>query len=104
MHTRTWTLVAAGFLVACLGVALARQAAAFTEAGTEGEDSTTTTTVGESGVAPAVPAPPAEEEDEEQPWTARFLAPTVLALGVVGLVAATSFYAVRIRGRYRVVD
>lgn len=57
-----------------------------------------------SDVTPAVEAEAGEAEDEEQPWTARYLAPTVLAIGVLGLVAAALVYAARIRGRYRVVE
>jgi hypothetical protein len=49
---------------------------------------------------PAVEAPPEAAEDEEQPWTARYLAPTVLLLGVVALGGSVLYYAVRIRGRY----
>lgn len=49
---------------------------------------------------PAVEVPPEVEEEEEQPWTARFLAPTVLLLGLVALGGSVLYYAVRIRGRY----
>ncbi len=75
---------------------------AFTTAETEAE--TDEAPENTSGVEPAVEAPPAAEDDEEQPWTARFLAPTLLALGVVITVIATGYYATRIRGRYRVVE
>lgn len=51
---------------------------------------------------PAVEAPPEAAEDEEQPWTARFLAPTVLLLGVVALGGSVLYYGIRIRGRYKV--
>lgn len=53
---------------------------------------------------PAVEAPEEVEEDEEQPWTARFLAPTVLLLGVVALGGSILYYGVRIRGKYTVTD
>jgi len=77
---------------------------AFVEADAEDESDDPDVTVNESGIEPAVDVLPAEVDDEEQPWTARFLAPTVLALGVVGLVVATVVYGLRIRGRYRVVE
>lgn len=52
---------------------------------------------------PAVVVPEAVEEDEEDPWTARFLAPAAVVIGVVVVGASVSYYVVRIRGRYRVV-
>ena len=52
---------------------------------------------------PAVMVPEAAEEDEEDPWTARFLAPASVLIGVVVVGAAASYYIVRVRGRYRVV-
>ena len=60
--------------------------------------------VSEGGVVPAVEAPPAEEADDDQPWTFRFMVPTVLALGVLGLIGAMVYYAFRIRGRYQVAE
>lgn len=53
---------------------------------------------------PAVEAPPEAVEDEEPPWTSRFLAPAVLAIGVVAIGGTALYYALRIRGRYRVVQ
>ena len=53
-------------------------------------------------VVPAVEAESSAEAEEDQPWTSRFLAPTVLAVGVLGVVGAVGYYVVRIRGRYRV--
>jgi hypothetical protein len=58
----------------------------------------------EGGITPAEEAPPESEEDEEQPWTARYLAPTVVALGVITSLAAALYYGLRIRGRYQVVE
>lgn len=57
-----------------------------------------------TGVVPAVEAPPVAPEEEEQPWTARFLAPAVLALGVGAFAATAVYYGVRIRRRYEVID
>lgn len=52
---------------------------------------------------PAVVVPEEAEGSTDDPWTARFLAPLVLVIGVVSLVAAGSYYVVRIRGRYRII-
>ncbi len=52
---------------------------------------------------PAVVVPEEDAEPAEDPWTARFLAPLVLIIGVVSLVGASAYYVVRIRGRYRTV-
>jgi hypothetical protein len=53
---------------------------------------------------PAVEVPPPAAEDEQDPWTARFLAPAVVVIAVVAVGAAVSYYVVRVRGRYRVVE
>ncbi len=75
---------------------------------TEGSTETTVPDTGgagtETGIVPAVEAPPLAETPTEAPWTQRFLAPTILALGVLGLIGSIVFYGVRIRARYRVVD
>jgi len=80
-----------------------------TEDGTpEGEEGTTegeTDDVGsELGIVPVEQAPPVVPEETEQPWTQRFLAPIVLLLGALGIVASVLFYGVRVKGRYRIVD
>lgn len=53
---------------------------------------------------PAVIMPETVEEEAEDPWTARFLGPAVVGLGVVAIGASAAYYVVRIRGRYRVVE
>lgn len=53
--------------------------------------------------APAVEAPAPTPPDTEQPWTARFLAPAIVVLGIAVVVAAGAYYIVRIRSRYRVM-
>lgn len=53
--------------------------------------------------APAVEAPAPVPPDTEQPWTARFLAPAIVVLGVAVVVAAGAYYIVKVRGRYRVM-
>ncbi len=55
------------------------------------------------GEVPAVEAPPAEVQSEEDPWTSRFLVPTVMLLGIAALVGSIGYYGVRVRGRYRVM-
>lgn len=104
-------LLAALFVALVAPAALASQAdapmvVAFTEAEGEGdvEEAPPTTTVSEGGIAPAELAPPNEEAESEDQWTAKFLAPTVAILAVLGIVAAFALYGVRIRGRYRVVE
>lgn len=53
---------------------------------------------------PAVEVPEEAEAEEEQPWTIRFLAPLTVALAVVIVGGALTYYVVRVRGRYRVVQ
>lgn len=56
------------------------------------------------GQEPAEMAPADAPDEEEQPWTARFLAPAILTLGVLGLVGSVAYYGIRVRSRYEVVD
>ncbi len=76
---------------------------AFTEAEDEHE-APSTTQVSEGGVAPAQLAPPVEDEAAEDQWTAKFLAPAVAILGVLGVVASIGLYGVRVRSKYRVAE
>lgn len=62
----------------------------------------TTTTVAD-GDGPAVVIPPEEPEESEQPWTDRFLIPTLVATAVLVIAGTTLFYFARVKGRYRVV-
>jgi len=76
---------------------------AFTEAEAEDEhEAPPTTAVSEGGVAPAELAPPADDEPTEDQWTAKFLAPTVALLGLLGVVASIALYGLRVRSKYRV--
>jgi hypothetical protein len=95
-------------LLLTIAAFLATTAAAFAATSdvlalTEAETETTEAPAVESGVVPAVEAPDAGEGEEEQPWTARFLAPAVLTIGIVAIVVSAIAYATRVRGRYRVV-
>lgn len=53
------------------------------------------------GDGPAVTQaePPALDEDEA--WTFRYLVPTLLAMGVLAVVATVVAYGRRVKGRYR---
>ena len=102
-------LLAALFVAVLAPAAMASQAdspmvVAFTEAEGEVEEPPSTTVVSEGGIAPAELAPPAEDAEAEDQWTAKFLAPTVAILGVLGIIAAFAFYGLRVRGRYRVAE
>jgi len=103
------------FLVALFVAAIAPAAVAvdddshvvaFTEAEGEGEveQPPSTTIMSEGGIAPAELAPPVAEDEVEDQWTAKFLAPTVALLAVLGIVAALAVYGIRLRARYRVVE
>ena len=76
---------------------------AFTEAEDEPE-APPTTQVSEGGVAPAQMAPPIEDDVAEDQWTAKFLAPTVAILGLLGVVASIALYGVRVRSKYQVAE
>ncbi len=53
---------------------------------------------------PAVEAPADAVDEVEQPWTARFLVPILLLMGVAALVGSALYYGMRIRGKYRVIQ
>ena len=77
---------------------------AFTEAAEEESEAPPTTAVSEGGVAPAELAPPVEEEPAADQWTAKFLAPTVAVLGLLGVGVSIALYGIRVRSKYRVAD
>lgn len=102
------TLISAVALYALIPIAPAladdADVVAFTESVTETTVADTGGAGTQTGIVPAVEAPPATDEETDAPWTQRFLAPTILALGVLGLVASAVVYGARVRGRYEVVD
>ena len=98
--TVVFLLLSAPALAAASGDAVVL---AFTEAEDE-QEAPATTTVSEGGVEPAEMAPSPEDSEAEDQWTAKFLAPTVAVLGVVGIVLAFAFYMLRVRARYRVAE
>lgn len=103
-------------LLAALLVGMAAPAAAVAATGvsepvlvafTEAEDdheAPPTTAISEGGVAPAELAPPVDDEPAEDQWTAKFLAPTVALLGLLGVVASIALYGLRVRSKYRVAE
>ena len=68
--------------------------------GEESEEGETAQTSVESGAA--VEVPPIVEVETPDPWTTRYLIPTILALTVVVIGGAVVYYLVRIRARYSV--
>jgi hypothetical protein len=55
------------------------------------------------GSEPAIILEVESEDAKDVAWTFRYLVPTLLALGVVVLLAVILHYGFRVRGRYRVV-
>ena len=100
-------VIAAPAAAASTGIATTASPDPFLYAFTEAEDdheAPPTTTVSEGGVAPAELAPPIDDEAAEDQWTAKFLAPTVALLGLLGVVASIAFYGLRVRSKYRVAE
>lgn len=86
-------------------LALAAPALA-TESGGGGEEEVTTTTVADpfgDGEAPAVVIPPAEAEEDDQPWTARFIYPSIVIGTILLIIGLVIGYNRSIRNRYKVV-
>lgn len=91
------------FVVAALVLAPAQVALADGDTlilATEAEEDSEMVEQAPSGAA--VDADPGEEEAVEQPWTQRFLVPTLLLLGVVGVGSSFLVYIFRLRSRYTV--
>lgn len=95
-------------LIASFLVAMAAPLGA-TEGATEDEGTETTeTTVAPEQVfqngEPAVVIPPAEEAEEDQPWTSRFIYPTIVIVTILLVIGLVIGYNHSIRNRYTVVD
>lgn len=52
----------------------------------------------------AVDVPVVEEEEVEQPWTQRYMVPTLMLLALVAVGSSVLYYVVRLRSRYTVVE
>ncbi len=101
-RTRALTLMLAMLMLLVIAVpALA------TEGSTETEEETTETTVAPEPVfedgEPALIIPPEQEEEEEQPWTSRYLYPTIVVLTIILLIGLGIWYNRNIRRKYEVV-
>jgi hypothetical protein len=94
--TRTLRFLTAALLV---GLLLLPTTAAGLQ-GEEGDEAEVTQTTVESGAA--VEVPPVAEVETADPWTTRYLIPTIVALTVVVIGGAVVYYLVRIRARYSV--
>lgn len=92
-------------LLVLLVLAIALPAAA-TESSDESEttETTVTTTPEFEGDPPSVIAPPVVIDVEDQPWTARFIYPTIAVVTVILIVGVAIGYNRRIRKKYQVVD
>jgi hypothetical protein len=96
------------YLIACLAVMAVLIVAlpALATEGTTEEDTTTTIApepVFENG-EPAVVIPPVEPAEDEQPWTARFIYPTIVVVTILLVVGLAIGYNRSIRHRYVVVS
>jgi hypothetical protein len=111
MHSlrRPATILAALLAVAVALIALAMPAMA-TESETETDPGTTETTVATEptfvgGDEPAVVIPvDSLEEELEQPWTSRFIYPTIVVATILLIIGIVWGYFHFIRNRYAVVS
>lgn len=87
--------------------ALAVASPAFATESSSDEGTTTETTVAETpdfgDTPPAVVVPPIEPEAEDQPWTARFIYPTLVAITILLVIGTAIIYNRSVRKRYKVV-
>lgn len=101
MRHRIAALVASGLLA--VGAPALAQTTETTVAETTGTSVAEAPAAG--GYEPAVVAEPAAPSEAEQPWTVRFLIPTLLALATIVLFAtAVRYFTNVVRARYRVVE
>lgn len=102
---RLRSLLAVG-LVSIAVLAVVTPAVA-TESTGESETETTETTVAPepefTNGEPAIVIPSVTVEEEEQPWTARFIYPTIVAVTLILIIGLSIGYNRTIRNRYKVV-
>jgi hypothetical protein len=84
------------------GFVLVLPATAMGWQGEEAEDAETTAVSVESGAA--VEVPPVDPPETTEPWTSRYLIPTILALTVVVIGGVIVYYLAGIKGRYNVAS
>lgn len=92
----------AALVASCVLVVSAPAAAQTTETTLPAE---TATTAVATTYQPAVEVPAASDKAVAEPWTTRFLIPTLLALATIVLFAtAVRYFTNVVRTRYRVVE
>jgi hypothetical protein len=95
--TRSFRLLIAALLA---GLIFLLPAIAVGQEGEEGDEVEVATTSVDSGAA--IEIPPIDPIEAPDPWTTRFLIPTILALTVVVIGGVVVYYLVAIKGRYKV--
>ncbi len=72
----------------------------------EGENTGTTLSPAQisEGEGPAVPAPPPDEKNVDQPWTARFIYPTIVIITILLIIGLVVGYNRGVIRRYKVVS
>ena len=83
------------------GLILLLPAVAMGAQGEESDEAEVATITVDSGAA--VDVPPIDPVEAPDPWTTRYLIPTILALTVVVVGGLIVYYLVAIKGRYAVV-
>ena len=96
--TRSLRLLIATLLA---GLILLLPAIAMGAQGEESDEAEVAPITVDSGAA--VDVPPIEPAEAPDPWTTRYLIPTILALTVVVVGGVIVYYLVAIKGRYAVV-
>ena len=95
--TRSFRLLIAALLA---GLIVLLPAIAVGQEGEEGDEVEVAPTSVDSGAA--IEIPPIDPIEAPDPWTTRFLIPTILALTVVVIGGVVVYYLVAIKGRYKV--
>jgi uncharacterized membrane protein YhiD involved in acid resistance len=98
---RTAVLLA---LSAVLVVVLAAPALATESQPDPGATTTTVAPAQPEGEQPAVVIPDVPPEEEAQPWTSRFLYPTIVAVTIILILGLVIGYNRSIRHRYKVIS